>query len=271
MTDLTTVNMSSDELEVPAEQDDPYNFHMQSTFVPTVMTGVTEQQTIHQSVMDQPTMHPHLNWPSTHGNPINEFTTEGYISCAFPTLLPNGLADFLAPRQRMVTIGNYFKHLMLYHDKRFAKHPRFRYFALNTVMRHRALQTGRIYVRQNPHDAHLSVDELREMVGHNSGSLSNRVMHYGASLRGTRQFWLKQKSRLTAMVDTLGLPTAFFTLSAADLQWPELANLLNIEEAQNSATRSKAVIENPCMDGRLVLLSACFKIYGCILHGYNES
>ena len=28
------------------------------------------------------------------------------------------------------------------------------------------------------------------------------------------------------MVDTLGLPTVFFTHSAADLQWLELANLI---------------------------------------------
>ena len=113
-------------------------------------------------------------------------------------------------------------------------------------MRHRALQIGRIYVRQNPHDAHLSVDELRDMVGNDA--FSNRVLHFGASLRGTRQFWLKQKSRLIAMVDTLGLPTVFFTHSAADLQWPELAQLLGvIDDPTNSTQRSKAVIENPCL------------------------
>ena len=33
-----------------------------------------------------------VNWPSTSGNPINEFTTEGYMSCAFPTLFPTGAA-----------------------------------------------------------------------------------------------------------------------------------------------------------------------------------
>ena len=40
-----------------------------------------------------------------------------------------------------------------------------RYFALNTEMRHCALQTGRIYmyVHQNPHDGHLSLDELKEI------------------------------------------------------------------------------------------------------------
>ena len=157
------------------------------------------------------------------------------------------IADLLAPRQRMVTTASYFKHLILYHDQRFAKHPRFRYFALNTQMRHRALQTGRIYVRQNPHDGHLSVDELREMVTRDSDALSNRILHFGASLRGTRQFWQKQKKRLTAIIDTLGLPTVFFTLSAADLQWPELADLLNVERAEGSSARSRAVIENPCL------------------------
>ncbi len=49
------------------------------------------------------------------------------------------------------------------------------------------------------------------------------------------------------MVDTLGLPTVFFTHSAADLQWPELARLLGVEDTGSSSARSKAVIENPCL------------------------
>ena len=128
--------------------------------------------------------------------------------CAFPTLFLTGAADFFAPRPRSITIGNYFKHLMMYHDQRFAKHSRFRYvhlyscsvsvlhfifcryFALNTEMRHRALQTGRLYVRQNLHDGHFTFDELRDMVWA-SDAFSGRVLHFGASLPGTRQFWLK--------------------------------------------------------------------------------
>ena len=249
LTNLVSISVSLDSVvETPGNQDsDPYNAYIPSTFVPATARSFTEQEMIQQSIMDPLPSLQHVDWPSTTGPPVNEFTTEGYISCAFPSLFPTGRADFLAPRQRMVTIGNYFKHLMLYHDQRFAKHPRFRYFALNTEMRHRALQTGRIYVRQNPDDGHLSVDELREMVQHGSDALSNRVLHFGASLRGTRQFWQKQKNRLTAMVDTLGLPTVFFTLSAADLQWPELADLLDVEESESSTRRSRAVIENPCL------------------------
>ena len=109
------------------------------------------------------------------------------------------------------------------------------------------MQAGRIYVRQHPLDAQLSVDELRDMVGREGETFSNRVLHYATSLRGTRQYWFKQRSRLIAMVDTLGLPTVFFTHSAADLQWPELACLICPENPDSSSARNKAVQENPAI------------------------
>lgn len=82
-----------------------------------------------------------IPWPGT-GGPISEFTTEGYMSCAFPTLFPTGSTDFLAPRVHKITVGHYFKHLVMYDNGRFAIHPRFRFFALNTEMCWRALQAG---------------------------------------------------------------------------------------------------------------------------------
>ena len=120
--------------------------------------------------------------PPSSGTLISEFTTEGYISFAFPTLFPTGAADFVAPRPTAITIGNYFKHLLMYNDGRFARHPRFSYFALNTEMRWCALQAGRIYVHQHPHDARLSAEELRDMVGHGVEVFSNHMLHYAASL-----------------------------------------------------------------------------------------
>ena len=244
------VQSEDGEEEAPVRDDvDPYNAHLARTFVPMPPRGLTEQETVRQSVQSgqPPCAPPTVSWPASGGTPINEFNTEGYISCAFPTLFPTGSADFVAPRARTVTVGNYFKHLMLYRDGRFAKHPRFRYFALNSEMRWRALQTGRIYVRQHPHDDHLSVDELRDMVGREGEAFSNRVLHYASSLRGTRQYWFKQRSQLIAMVDTLGLPTVFFTHSAADLQWPELARLICPDDPDSSASRLKALNENPAI------------------------
>ena len=85
------------------------------------------------------------------------------------------------------------------------------------------------------------------MVGREGEAFSNRVLHYASSLRGTRQYWFKQRSRLIAMVDTLGLPTVFFTHSAADLQWPELARLICPDNPDSSSSRSKALQENPAI------------------------
>ena len=76
----------------------------------------------------------------------------------------------------------------MYDDSRFARHPRSCYSALNTVMRWHVTQAGRIYVCQHPHDAQLSVEELHDMVSHEGEAFSNRVLHYAASLCGTRQY-----------------------------------------------------------------------------------
>ena len=148
-----------------AQDSDVQDDHLPRSFVPFLSPSFTEEEAVRHSVQQRQQASSTLMWPSIGGTPINEFTTEGYFSCAFPTLFPTGDAEFLGGRLNPITIGNYFKHLMMYNDGRFAKHPRFRYFALNTEMRWRALQTGRIYVRQHPGDAQLSLDELRDMVG----------------------------------------------------------------------------------------------------------
>ena len=49
------------------------------------------------------------------------------------------------------------------------------------------------------------------------------------------------------MVSTLGLPTIFFTHSAADLQWPELAELIYPDDPDSSSSCNKALQENPAI------------------------
>ena len=122
---------------------------MSSTFVPMVPRKQTEQNIIRQNISSR--QHTDetertVQWPQVENTPINEFKTKDYMTRAFPTLFPTGEADFAAPRVHKVTIGDCMKHLMMYKDGRFARHPRFRYFALNTEMRWGALQAGNIYV-----------------------------------------------------------------------------------------------------------------------------
>ena len=90
--------------------------------------------------------HP-VMWPNLGINAINEFNTPGYIARAFPVLYPTGSADLRAEHARDVNPSEYFQHLLRYKDGRFGRHPRWRYFALNSQMRWRALQEGKVYVK----------------------------------------------------------------------------------------------------------------------------
>ena len=75
-----------------------------------------------------------VEWPQINNHPINEFQMPGYIACTFLTLYPTGCADLHAERIRDVKPAEYFKHLLLYKDRRFARHARWQYFALNSQM-----------------------------------------------------------------------------------------------------------------------------------------
>lgn len=250
LSDLTGINSScnnDDDGSLQADVDE--QDHEAESFVPMAAQKFTEHDTVKISIQERQKKSPSntVPWPPRADSPVNEFVTEGYMSCAFPTLFPTGAGDFLAPRERTVTVGNYFKHLMRFDEGRFARHPRFRYFALNSEMRWRALQAGRVYIKQHPKEARLSLDELKDIVQSGGEQFARKVLHYACNLRGTKQYWFKQRIRLIAMIDKLGLPTIFFTHSAADGHWPELAQLICKDNPESSSSRSKAVRENPAI------------------------
>src|SRR6185437_2123889 len=164
--------------------------------------------------------------PDIDGNPINEFQTPDYIACAFPTLYPTGSADLRSAHARDIRPAEYFSHLLKFKDGRFARHPRWRYFALNSQMRWRALQEGKVYVKQVLDGKQYSVEELKEMVESDS-RMADRIVRFGEGLRGTRQFWIRRRFELADMIRQLGSQgMVFFTFSAADLHWPELHKLM---------------------------------------------
>ena len=102
------------------EPYDSYCAHLPQLFVPTAMRSMTEQEAVVKSVEErQSSSSPSsscatLMWQSIGGMPINEFTTEDYFTCVFPTLFPTGVADFSGQgRQNQVTIFN--KHITTMH------------------------------------------------------------------------------------------------------------------------------------------------------------
>ncbi|KAK3926425.1 Peroxynitrite isomerase THAP4, partial [Frankliniella fusca] len=192
-----------------------------------------------------------LNWPSIGKKAISEFDVEKYdITEAFPTLFPQGeccLSD--SRRSKPVSSINYFQHLMRFHDKRFGRHPRFRYFALNSIMRWWAIRDGGVFVQKNPEITNMTMNELKKKIKDNPSWL-NKIMGQSGKLRGTRAFWYARGRELISMVEQIGLPTVFFTLSAADYHWPQLFKFIAPDEDYSLLTekrRRELVQENPML------------------------
>ena len=200
----------------PHAIDDPFgDAHEGESFVPLLLP-VDQQRQIRQEFR--------LPYPATSGDPIDEFTSEGYIAKAFPCLFPDGRGDFLYPRLKQLTRHEYVNFLVQYHDRRFIEDKRFSYFMMNTMLRHEALTCSGIFVRRTALDGATAAD-IRQRMESNPAFL-RQVMAYAAKLRSTRPYWSQRCGELLDMVDQLSTPTIFFTLSAADYHWPDLYRLL---------------------------------------------
>ena len=195
-----------------------------------------------------------LDWPSTEGNAINEFKTDGLATMAFPTLFPYGKGDPTnRARNHDITLTEAFKHLMKFaeftngkFEWRFASHPRFPYWALNMKQRHQLLSQANIYLRQHPADANMTMEELKDMVNSMSANqMVNRLQRYVSKVQGTNQYWYQRLQELLALLEQKGCPTFFFTFSAADSHWPDLQRLLQNDEGATRSQRAQAVIDNP--------------------------
>ncbi|CAG8641197.1 7999_t:CDS:2 [Cetraspora pellucida] len=222
-------------------------------FVPTPAPSFNKEFAISDMLSQMQTETHPIMWPRIEENPINEFSIPGYIACAFPTLYLTGDANLHAEHVKDVNPAEYFKHLLKYKGGRFARHPQWRYFALNSQMRWKALQEGRIYIKQCQDGIQLSVEEIQELANSDS-HLADKVIRFSEDLRGTRQFWKRRHFELSDMIKQLKTHgMIFFTFSAADLHWPDLHNLMphgenpvdGESEQEACKRRHQDLIDNP--------------------------
>ena len=226
-----------------------------SSFLPV---GEEQQQEI-EAVRNQLSENEPIPWPSVENEPLNEYQISHLATMAFPTLFPDGKGD---PTNqgllRDVPLQERIKHLLKFAEiidgkwvYRFANHPRFSYWAFNMIQRKRILQQSGIFLKQNPGEAHLTIDELREMAASNNANIfMSKVSRYVGNIAGTNAYWNRVREELKAIITSVGAPTLFFTFSSADMHWPELHALFNADtdnELGNSTSevRRQNVINNP--------------------------
>jgi hypothetical protein len=112
---------------------------------------------------------------------------------------------------------------MCFHDGRFGRHPRWRFFVFNLLMRRRASGSARFYVSKSSGLKDLTRDELAEALLADDALLS-QIVRQGSDLTGTRPFWRNKSNSLQAQARFLspGTSPVFLVFSAADMQWQDL-------------------------------------------------
>ena len=221
---------------------------------------VSEPQGAQTEGAQQGREQPVIPWPSTDTTPASEFTTPYFFTMAFPCLFPYGKGDFHINRPiTCPTLHDWAEHLLWYQDGRFARHKVWKFVVHNMIMRKRALEQSRYFVDQQLRDPHLTVADLQERLARGDTSFTNKLLYFGANLRGTAQYWHQRRRELRALVEfmvneTKGLPSFFMTGSCAEFYFPPLRRLLEqyilqttgkeVNLAEDSNARYKAVQEN---------------------------
>ena len=258
--DLTKINVSEncqgDEIDPdrgPIEVDD-IPFNEETELSSTILTPINLKPQ-KDLITDELLQKQKMSWPTRNGSPLNEFKIECLATMAFPTLFPDSKGDPTnSAIMRNLTLGEKIKHLIKFAEYsdgkwvyRFASHPRFAYWAFNMIQRHRLLSQGSIFLKQNPGEAKLTVEQLQQMLKSNSYStLMSKLMHYAKNITGSNSYWHKAKEDLRATIAQVGTPTIFFTLSCAEYHWPEFHNLIDSQcEFLTPEIRLQHVLQNP--------------------------
>ena len=95
----------------------------------------------------------------------------------------------------------------------------------------------RLYIRTHPREANLMVEELRERLNSEGRETFLKSLHRHVDwMPGLTPFWERNRRQLVQMIDQLGSPHLFFTLSAADLHWPDLHRIIEQQKVIATGT-----------------------------------
>ena len=252
---LENIETCEPDLGPQNEEDIVYNESTEmSSFLPIPECQQQEVQAIQQQLLlcHQAT---HMPWPTVDNEPLNEYVNPFLATLAFPTLFPDGKGDPTNPSlHRNIPLAERVKHLLRFGENkngrwlyRFATHPRFAYWALNMIQRKRILQQTAIFLKQNPGEAHLTAENLQQMVANNNTHVFiSKLSRYLSNITGSNAYWHKAKEDLKAIISHVGAPTFFFTFSSADMHWPELHALFSSSLTNTTPeSRRQNVINNP--------------------------
>ena len=161
----------------------------------------------------------------------------GYIPCAFPKLFPFGTGDYHDAKRGLRgkdSFADWGRFVMLWHDGRFMRHTRFRYWFLDTWLRALSPSQRNVFMKIYPKAAEATLSDLQDPV--NRRTLVKQMSTTSANIPGSISERGQMRQHLEAMVDQIEhetadlgenhgagrLPAGFCTLTCQIFKWEQL-------------------------------------------------
>ena len=181
-----------------------------------------------------------LEWPAQSEKSVKEFGHPGLFAKCFPSIFPFGIGDPTTPtRACAVTLSDGIHHLQKYayvtsESKLvwpFAQHRLAPFYAHDVHLRQSLLGQSAIFLKQHENgDAEFPTSREALLEALQDPSRSSRILklinRYAGNCLGTNGYWSRRKEELVSLCEAKP-PHLWWTLSAADLHWPDLRRFVD--------------------------------------------
>ncbi len=149
-------------------------------------------------------------------------TDPNFEAMSNPEKFPISSGCFTTERPNKITYRKYFNQRLLNVDGRFAKDTDYLFVAQYIVEAKQILDDAHNFIWRQKPGRNFTAQQARDKNIVSQCVRKDKAYSFMKNLRGSPAYYQKTFYELLAMIRQLGTPTWFFTLSAADMKWPDV-------------------------------------------------
>ena len=164
--------------------------------------------------------------PAEGEKPLNIMTDSTFEAMSNPDKFPCGKGTFSSERPKKLTYRNYFNQRLLDVDGRFARDLDYLFVAQYIVETKQIFDDGNNFAWRQKPSRQFTAAQARDQTLLSQYVRKDKAYSFMKNIRGSPPYYQHTFYDLLAMIRQLGTPTWFFTLSAADLKWPDMIQII---------------------------------------------
>ena len=160
--------------------------------------------------------------PAEGEKPLNIMTDSSFEAMSNPDKFPFSSGTFSSERPKKLTYRKYFNQRLLDVDGRFARDLDYLFVAQYIVEAKQIRDDGNNFAWRQKPSRQFTAAQARDSSLLSQFVRKDKAYSFMKNIRGSPPYYQRTFYDLLAMIRQLGTPTWFFTLSAADLKWPDM-------------------------------------------------